>query len=104
MPPAAVPAMRRIKVLSRLPHPARGFTQGLIAAGGTVWESTGQYGQSALRRYRLGAEREEECAPVPPEYFAEGICWADGHIWQLTWKERVALRWRPDPLTVPTGN
>ena len=100
MPSAAVPVLRRIKVLSRLPHPARGFTQGLIAAGGTVWESTGQYGQSALRRYRLGAEREEECAPVPPEFFAEGICWADGHIWQLTWQERVALRWRPDPLTL----
>src|SRR2546430_8654935 len=34
-------------------HPGRGFTQGLILAGGAVWESTGLYGQSSLRRYRL---------------------------------------------------
>jgi glutaminyl-peptide cyclotransferase len=100
VPPPAVPAMRRIKVLARLPHPARGFTQGLIAEGGTVWESTGQYGQSTLRRYRIGAERADECAAVPPEFFAEGICLAGGQIWQLTWKERVALRWSPGPLTL----
>jgi glutamine cyclotransferase len=51
--------MHRIKVLARLPHPGRGFTQGLIADGGTVWESTGHYGKSALRRYRIGAQRED---------------------------------------------
>jgi glutaminyl-peptide cyclotransferase len=85
-------------VLRRLPHPGRGFTQGLIVAGGTVWESTGQYGQSSLRRYELGAERPEGCEPLPPELFAEGICRAGDRIWQLTWKERVALRWHPDTL------
>jgi len=87
-------------VLRRLPHPRRGFTQGLIVDGGTVWESTGQYGQSSLRRYTLGAEQPEGCAPVPPELFAEGICRAGAHIWQLTWKERVALRFDPDTLAI----
>jgi len=48
------PRFHRVKVLRRLPHPDRGFTQGLLAEGDTVWESTGNYGQSALRRYRLG--------------------------------------------------
>jgi len=100
VPPSAAPAMYRAKVLARLPHPARGFTQGLIADGGNVWESTGHYGKSALRRYRIGAHREDECVAVPAEFFAEGICLAGGHIWQLTWRERVALRWRPGPLTL----
>ena len=40
-----------------MPHPGRGFTQGLIAEGETVWESGGQYGLSVLRRYELGAAR-----------------------------------------------
>jgi glutamine cyclotransferase len=88
----------RLRVLRRLPHPGRGFTQGLIVTGGTVWESTGLYGQSALRRYPLGASEPEACAALPPELFAEGICLADGAIWQLTWQERTALRWHPDPL------
>jgi glutamine cyclotransferase len=82
----------------RLPHPGHGFTQGLLFSGGTVWESTGLYGRSALRRYQLGAGQWEDCAPLPPELFAEGICRAGEAIWQLTWKERTALRWHPDTL------
>ena len=89
----------RLEVLRRLPHPGRGFTQGLIVAGDTVWESTGLYGQSSLRRYRLGAAEAEQCAPLPPELFGEGICRAGAEIWQLTWRERVALRWDPQAMT-----
>jgi glutaminyl-peptide cyclotransferase len=93
--------IHRLKVLRRMPHPGRGFTQGLILDGGTVWESTGGYGESALCRYRLGAVRPERSAPLPPELFGEGICEAGGHIWQLTWQERVALRWHPEHLGTP---
>jgi glutamine cyclotransferase len=95
----------RLKVLRRMPHPGRGFTQGLILDGGMVWESTGGYGQSALCRYQLGANTPDGRTPLPPELFGEGICRAGEHIWQLTWRERVALRWHPQrldtPVTVP---
>jgi glutamine cyclotransferase len=74
-------------------HPGRGFTQGLITDGGTVWESTGLYGQSALCRYPLGAGQAEQRAELPAELFGEGICRVGDVIWQLTWQERVALRW-----------
>jgi glutaminyl-peptide cyclotransferase len=89
-----------LKVLRRLPHPGRGFTQGLIAANGVVWESTGEYGRSAIQRYRVGAERATVSTALPPELFAEGICRAGDHLWQLTWRERVALRWDPHRLTL----
>ncbi|MBV9381757.1 MAG: glutaminyl-peptide cyclotransferase, partial [Streptosporangiaceae bacterium] len=59
----------RVRVVRRLPHPGRGFTQGLIADGGTVWESTGLYGRSTLRRYRLGASVAEQRAALPGELF-----------------------------------
>jgi glutaminyl-peptide cyclotransferase len=83
----------RVKVVRTLPHPGRGFTQGLIAEGETVWESGGQYGTSVLRRYQLGAAEVAAEGEVPPELFAEGICRVGGSILQLTWRERVALRW-----------
>jgi glutaminyl-peptide cyclotransferase len=32
-------------------------------------------------------------AKLPPELFGEGICRVGDSIWQLAWRERVALRW-----------
>jgi glutaminyl-peptide cyclotransferase len=91
-------------VVNRLPHPDQAFTQGLmtgdIVSDGLVWESTGHYGQSALRRYRLGQEQADAAAALPPEAFGEGICRAGAHLWQLTWRERVALRWDPGTLSL----
>src|SRR6266851_792778 len=90
----------RLKVLRRLPHPGRGFTQGLLTADGMVWESTGQYGLSALLRYRLGSVHPERSAELPPELFGEGICRVADQLWQLTWQERVALRRDPGTLAL----
>jgi glutaminyl-peptide cyclotransferase len=58
-----------------------------------VCESTGGYGVSALCRYPLGASQAAQRAEVPAEFFAEGICRVGDVIWQLTWQERVALKW-----------
>lgn len=85
-------------MLNRVPHPGRGFTQGLVIQGSTVWESTGLYGRSALTRYRLGAFQPEQSAPLPPHLFGEGICQAGNNMWQLTYGERVALRWDPESM------
>jgi glutaminyl-peptide cyclotransferase len=76
-----------------MPHPGRGFSQGLLTEGGSVWESVGLYGQSALRRYDFGAGSASAQAELPAELFGEGICQVADRIWQLSWQERVALSW-----------
>ena len=88
----------RVRVVRRVPHPGNGFTQGLIAEWGgqdvsSVWESTGQYGQSTLRRYETRRGRGRGAGGAAAEFFGEGICRVGDLIWQLTWRERVALRW-----------
>jgi glutaminyl-peptide cyclotransferase len=83
----------RAEVIRRVAHPGRGFTQGLISDDGMVCESTGRYGVSALCRYPLGADQAVQRAEVPAEFFAEGICRVGDVIWQLTWRERTALKW-----------
>jgi len=83
-----------------MPHPERGFTQGLIADGDTVWESTGLYGQSTLQRYRFGADKPAALVRLPDDLFGEAICQVQDGIWQLTWRERVALRWDAATLTL----
>jgi glutamine cyclotransferase len=80
-------------VIKRHAHPGRGFTQGIISDGRTVYESTGLYGESALCRYPLGARQVEQRTELSAELFAEGICMTEAGIWQLTWQDRVALRW-----------
>ena len=103
-----------VRVVRRAPHPGRGFTQGLLSDGGTVWESVGNYGQSELRRYALAdgnspgrsgtagdrGETLDARVKLAPEFFAEGICRVGDSIWQLTWKELVAFRWDAVSLTL----
>jgi glutaminyl-peptide cyclotransferase len=83
----------RVQVVQRMPHPVRGFTQGLLAENGMVFESGGQYGKSVLRRYPVGAM--DASAEMP---LADELCRVGGGVWQLTWKERVALRWDAETL------
>ena len=72
----------QLEVVRRLPHPGRGFTQGLIVAGDTVWESTGLYGESALLAHEARhATPYAWCAGLAmlPLYFA-----AAAGSWVLT--------------------
>jgi glutamine cyclotransferase len=88
----------RVQVVRKMPHPGRGFSQGLLAEGSSVWESVGNYGESALRRYELGAGAAAAQAELTPELFGEGICRVADRIWQLTWRERIALSWDAETL------
>jgi glutamine cyclotransferase len=103
-----------VRVVRRVVHPGRGFTQGLLSEGEVVWESVGNYRQSELRRYALAdgksggrsdtsADRDGTLnarVKLAPEFFAEGICRVGDSIWQLTWKELVAFRWDAVSLTL----
>lgn len=80
-----------VRVVRKYPHADDAFTQGLIWHGGVLYESTGQYGGSSLRRVRLEdgtilAERKLES-----DLFGEGLALVGQHLVQLTWREGVAV-------------
>jgi len=78
------------EVVNVYPHDPNAFTQGLLFKDGFLFESTGQWGQSTLRRVELGG-RVLQLHKLPDTYFGEGITiWKDEVI-QLTWKSRVGL-------------
>lgn len=81
-----------------LPHDSAAFTQGLLIADGWLFESTGLYGESTLRRYELQSGREVVRAELPAELFGEGLALAQGRLYQLTWREGVVRSYRPEDL------
>ena len=73
------------------PHDADAYTQGLIFYEGALFEGTGNYGQSALRRVELETGKVLQEHKLDRRYFGEGITiWKD-QILQLTWRNRLGL-------------
>jgi glutamine cyclotransferase len=85
-------------VVARYPHDPDAFTQGLLWHDGSLYESTGLYGRSSVRRVDLASGRVEAMSSLPPGFFGEGLTLARGRLVQLTWREGIALLWEPNTL------
>ncbi len=68
------------------PHDENAFTQGLVFEDGILYESTGLYGQSTLRRVELDTGMVIQLYALPDQFFGEGITVFDDEIIQLTWQ------------------
>jgi len=82
-----------VKVLAEHPHDPGAFTQGLLWYRGKVFESTGQFGQSGVRRVELPTGNVELGTSVSSDLFGEGLAEFDHQLIQLTWKNGKALYW-----------
>jgi len=88
------------EVIRSYPHDEAAFTQGLVFDGGTLYESTGLYGESSLRRVDLEGGEVLQIQRLPDQLFAEGCTvWQDTII-QLTWRAGVGLIYDRESLAV----
>ncbi len=109
-PPAAVePAARlRAEIVATYPHDPGAYTQGLVLAAGALWESTGRYGHSTVRRVDLASGRVLAQTALADDLFGEGLAWLPGaggapdRLVQLTWQAGLATVWDAATLT-PAG-
>lgn len=90
-PSAATVQSLRADVIRRLDHDRGAFTQGLLWHDGRLYESTGQYGASTLRRIDPATGDVEKQIELAPEYFGEGLALASNRLLWLTWKESTAF-------------
>jgi glutaminyl-peptide cyclotransferase len=93
---AAQPVREPVKtdgytVVNTFPHDPKAFTQGLMHYDGYLYESTGQYGSSTLRKVELKTGRVLQQHRLPSDYFGEGLTILNGKIYQLTWRERTVF-------------
>lgn len=86
-------------VLAEIPHDTSAFTQGLEIDGQILYEGTGNVGASQLRELDPVGGAMRRSAMVPADYFGEGITVVDDRIWQLTWRDGVAIEWDRATLT-----
>lgn len=70
------------------PHDPKAFTEGLIADHGSFYESTGQYGESELRRIDVNSGKVLQGKALDAQYFGEGLTEYKGRLVQLTYKEK----------------
>jgi glutamine cyclotransferase len=86
-------------VTDHFPHDSTAYTQGLVWADSVLFESTGQYGHSDVRRVDLRSGRVLASRPLPADRFGEGLALLKGRLYQLTWKEGVAYTYDAATLT-----
>lgn len=79
------------EVVRSFPHDTGAFTQGLAIEGDTLFESTGNYGQSSLRQVALQTGALERIRRLSSTIFGEGLALYDDKIIQLTWKSGVGF-------------
>lgn len=68
-------------------HDRNAFSQGLYYEDGLIFEGTGRYGESDLRKYRPGDKEILARHELPEEFFGEGITLLNDKIYQGTWQE-----------------
>jgi glutamine cyclotransferase len=79
------------RVVKVYPHDQSAFTQGLEFRAGALYESTGQYGQSKVRKVKLETGEVLQQISVSPNYFGEGITILNNKIVHLTWQSQVGF-------------
>jgi glutamine cyclotransferase len=78
-------------IVGSSPHDRAAFTQGLVFRGGQLFESTGSYGSSTLRRVDRATGKVEKLVHLPSSYFGEGMTILGDRIFMLTWREHVCF-------------
>jgi glutamine cyclotransferase len=94
------PPVYTYRVLNTYPHDPNAFTQGLVFEDGQLYEGTGRWGESSLRRVDLETGRVLQVHKLSEEYFGEGIEVYADRIVQLTWKSGTGFVYDRDSLNV----
>lgn len=80
------------EIINVFPHDPGAWVQGLIYVDDMLYESTGRYGASSLRKVELvSGEILPPIISLPEELYGEGMTIFGDKIFQITWKNQVGL-------------
>jgi glutamine cyclotransferase len=87
------------EVMNTYPHDIRAYTQGLVYENGYLYEGTGQYNESSLRKVEIQTGEPLRILNLPGEIFGEGITIFNEKIFQLTYKSQVGFVYEKETFT-----
>ncbi len=79
------------EIVNTFKHDSKAFTQGLVFHNGFLYESTGQKGDSTVRKVEINSGRVLQKQDLSDAYFAEGMTILNDRIYQVTWQENTAF-------------
>ncbi len=74
-------------LIKKYPHDPQAFTQGLVVHKGFLYEGTGQYGSSSIRKVNIINGEVEKIHRNENQFFGEGITIFKDKLIQITWRE-----------------
>ncbi|MGE5943611.1 MAG: glutaminyl-peptide cyclotransferase [Flavobacteriales bacterium] len=85
------PKIYSYKILNEYPHDITSYTQGLEFYNDTLYESTGQRGESKLRKVDYKTGKILKNINLADQYFGEGLSALNDKIYQLTWQGGIGF-------------
>ena len=81
----------KVKVVREYPHDITSYTQGLFFHGDTLYESTGQWGESTFRTVDLASGDALTRMDFSRQYFIEGSIIFGDTLYILTWTNNLVF-------------
>lgn len=86
-PDPDLPKLMSWDIVREYPHDVSAFTEGLEFYNGFLYESSGQYKTSDIRRSDLATGKPELVKKLESRFFAEGLTVLKDKVYQLTYRE-----------------
>ncbi|BAU02248.1 hypothetical protein LR48_Vigan10g106700 [Vigna angularis] len=94
------PSYGTVTVVNVFPHDPEAFTQGLVYdRNGTLFESTGLYGRSSVRKVSLHTGKVEDIQKMDSSIFGEGLTLLNNRLFQVTWLQKAGFIYDPKNLS-----
>ena len=86
----------KVKVVREYPHDVTSYTQGLFFYRDSLYESTGQWGESSFRTVDLETGEALSRMDFSRKYFIEGSIFFEGTLYLLTWTNNLVFLYDAD--------
>jgi len=88
---APAPKQFRYEIINQYPHDTNAYTQGLQIEADILYETTGLYGSSTLRKVDLKSGNITKSKKLGDSYFGEGMTFVGDSIYVLTYRENTCF-------------